>query len=190
MTQRIFAIDRWTEVTDKTQVDFYSSKGMSRKVVLQVNAPQRTNLILVTPEGEPHFLARVEGRDEIEFTHAGDFSLTVEEGTVYVASADGQKVHIAETGAATFTKIAERRRYSPEVMMMQAAMRENQRRLEAMMAGEIERRVQAHVNRQATNRPAPSENGAGPEPKPEPKPEAGVPVEPNGGGANVEPKAE
>lgn len=129
--QKMMDLRNWRRITNETTLPFPSHK--LREVKLHVNAPYRT-LLLIEQAGELHFLAAVEGRDEVSVDVDGDFSLTVDGPECFVYTTEGSTVHVEHIDAQTFTKVAERRRISPEMAMMQRLMNENRLAVEQARA--------------------------------------------------------
>jgi len=132
-----------------------------RDVVMQVNAPKRVELHIVYG-GEPTFLATVEGRDTLQFWVDGPFEITPDGGDVYVSTSDGAKIHLEDIGEATFTRIVERRRVSPEVALMERTMQINIRRMMEIQQTEMERRLAAHENNRSSGSAAGSSDAQEP----------------------------
>lgn len=136
--QRLTNIDKWRCVEAGKAMNF--ENDAVRRIRLDVNAPTEVSLFYATGDGEVYFLARVVGRDVIEFaTHGGTFSITVEDGDCWVYTIDGEDVSFSVPDAVVFTKLFERRARNPEVEMMAHAMRENTRRMMEQQANELER---------------------------------------------------
>lgn len=131
--QRLFNVSKWKPLREGSALRFEGARP--RFVRLEVNAPQAVGLYLQEQEtGEALFLARVVGRDTVEFHVGGAFTL-VSDGEAYVYSADGEYIHAEATDPEIFTRIAERQRIPPEIVHMQRMMNANiERRLAAQRA--------------------------------------------------------
>lgn len=128
--QRIFNVDKWSLLEDGKSVSF--GKVEPRRVRLHVNAPDPAKLFYSDPDGTVTFLARVLGRDVVEFGAYGEFSLTAEGGDIWFDTVDGEDISFSIPDAVIITKITERRARNPELEMMQYMMNRNiQRRLDA-----------------------------------------------------------
>lgn len=134
--QRMFNLDKWERLKEGEGLEF--SNPRPRNVRLEVNAPVRTALYVVDPEGEVHFLALVEGRDTVEWGSSGAFQLTVEGADVMVYTADGADIAQRVIAPVIFTKIAERRRRNPELEYIAHQMQLNMERRLEQQAGELE----------------------------------------------------
>lgn len=143
--QRIHNVDKWQRVEDQRAVNF--GKEQPRRVRLDVNAPDAVKLFYSDGNGETMFLARVVGRDVLEFTTTGAFSLTVDGGDLWFFSVDGEDYSFEIPDAVILTRIAERRPRNPEFELMQYhANRNIELRLQQMrleLDAEWRRREQA-----------------------------------------------
>lgn len=132
--QKINNLSRWVVLDEGQRVDFPNPKP--RVVRLDVNAPSAACLYIFTdPNGEesadPLFLARVEGRDLVEFHSEGAFGLTVEGGSVNLYTVDGDDPSFRLVEPQAFVKVIERRRRNPEVEFIMHKMQQNlDRRME------------------------------------------------------------
>lgn len=129
--QRIFNVNKWTTLPEGSAIEYPSTKP--RVVRLEVNAPSPVSLFVVSDGEDPEasFLARVEGRDTVEFHVTGKFSLTCEGGFCNVYTIDGDRWAFVDLAPIVFTRIAERRRRNPELeRMMLIAQHNMERRLE------------------------------------------------------------
>lgn len=128
--QRIFNVDKWSLLEDGKSVSF--GKVEPRRVRLHVNAPDPAKLFYSDADGGVTFLARVLGRDVVEFGAYGEFSLTAEGGDIWFDTVDGEDFSFSIPDAVIITKITERRARNPELEMMQYLMNQNiQKRLDA-----------------------------------------------------------
>lgn len=115
--QRIHNVDKWQRVEDQRAVNF--GKSEARRVRLDVNAPDPVKLFYSDGEGEIMFLARVEGRDVLEFFTTGAFAITVDGGDLWFFTVDGEDYSFSIPDAVILTRIAERRPRNPEFELMQ-----------------------------------------------------------------------
>lgn len=173
--QRLFNIDKWQNLKEGDALAF--SNPRPRNVRVEVNAPTKSSLYYVDPEGEVIFLALVEGRDTIEFGSTGAFQLTVEGAPVMVYTADGADISMKPVSHGSFTKIVERRRRNPELEQIAALMQRNMERRLEQQSAELEqlftRRAAAFADAQRASQPsnvepqpAPSGSGEGAPPAP------------------------
>lgn len=139
--QRMFNLDKWLLLKEGETITFPSRRP--RTVKVEVNAPQSVCLYVRDGDKPNQFLALVEGRDTVEFSSAGDFSLSVEEGSIWVYSADGDHVHAVVEDPVIFTRIAERRTRNPELEYITHVMQSNLERRLAQQADELERAIVA-----------------------------------------------
>lgn len=129
--QRIFNVDKWQRVENGRAVNF--GKSDPRRLRIDVNAPDPVKLFYSDGNGETMFLARVCGRDVIEFNALGAFSITVDGGDLWLATVDGEDYSFDIPDAVILTKIAERRPRNLEFEMMQYQANANiERRLQQM----------------------------------------------------------
>lgn len=128
--QRMFNVTKWRALTEGQALTIDNERA--RVVRVEVNAPQPAGLYLFNAgNGAAVFLARVVGRDTIEFYSDGKFTL-VSDGEVYVYTADGETVHHESVDPVIFTRITERRQVNPEIRRIQEVMNLNiERRLAA-----------------------------------------------------------
>lgn len=159
--QKIRNISDWIRVEDGKAINFERTNG--RLVRLQVNAPQPVCLDYADANGETTFLARVVGRDVVEFTCSGEFAIIVTGGDLWLHTVDGEQIHFEIPEAVTFTKLVERRQRNPELELMERRMHENFRRLllaqQQQMAVVVDQRVAAATA--AASQPGATGNGAG-----------------------------
>lgn len=182
--QRLFNLEQWKCLSEGTQVDFRNPRP--RTVRLELNSPGEAALYLIDGEGETFFLALVKGRDVVEFSAPGAFSLTVEGSDVYVLTVDGDDVSFIVVAPRIFTKIMERRRRNPELEYVTAMMQRNvERRLE-QQSRELQqlfaRRLEAAEQVSATRR-LPSGSGGEPGPDNRSQPPPAVDAESDRGGS-------
>lgn len=141
--QRLFNLNKWVELEEGAGVSFPSTKP--RLVRLEVNAPGVSFLYVSQDQDpydqaekpEPVFLARVEGRDTLEWHTSGGFSLIAEGGPCNVYTVDGDDVSFVNLSPTVFTRIAERRKRSPELEYIAAMMQRNMERRLDQQAAEL-----------------------------------------------------
>lgn len=124
--QRLFDLSKWSLLKEGARLSFLNKHP--RKVTLEVNAPGPV-LLYVLIDGTPNFLAKVDGRDTIEFHPDGPFDLVAEGGNLNVYTADGADIAQEALDDRIFTKIVQRRPRNIEMEIMQRAARENTERL-------------------------------------------------------------
>lgn len=163
MGQRLGNLDKWEPLAGdgKSGVSF---PGGPRPVTLEVNAPERTALYVeyevpkLDADGnvrgfdlKEQFLALVEGRDKVEFTVGGDFTLFADKDCLYYTG-DDQETHNVVIAPVIFTRIANRKERNPNMEMMEFKMRLNiERRMQALEREAMLRRKD-EVNRYAPRR--------------------------------------
>lgn len=133
--QRIFNYEKWQELSPDKALQF--SNARPRKVVVEVNAPDPAILHLIDADGVSYVLAGVHGRDTIEFWSRGAFSLITDDGSIWVYTADGDDHSSVVDAPVKFTKIAERRRRSPELERIAFEMQANMNRRLEHQANEL-----------------------------------------------------
>lgn len=128
--QRLFNVTKWRRLCEGQAIPFPADRP--RVVRLELNAPQAVGLYLLdAPSGKMVFLARVIGRDTVEFHVGGPFSL-VADGEVFVYAAQGEVIHHVNDDPEIYTRVVERRQLNPEIVAIQRAMNLNiERRLAA-----------------------------------------------------------
>lgn len=162
--QRIYNLEKWTRVGNGQALTFQGERP--RTVRLEFNAPEPT-LVYVSDDaaadGECVFLARVVGRDVVEFSPSGPFTLHAdvpgrdgEAGEVYVLTADGDDVSITLEAPVSFTKLVERRRRSPELERMVQLMNRNMEERIAQATRELERRYSRDSEQRGIQRGLPA----------------------------------
>lgn len=129
--QRIQNMASWQKVEDGKALNMLG--GAMRRVRLDVNAPDAVRLWFVNGNGEMTFLARVVGRDVLEFVGSSeDFAIIVEGGECWFQSIDGEKLAFAIPDAVTMTRLIERRPRNHEMELMMFMQNQNlERRLAA-----------------------------------------------------------
>lgn len=146
--QKVYNLSKWIELPHGARLQFTTDRP--RTVRFEVNAPREVALYVaddVRPEGdgECRFLALVKGRDTIEFSADGAFSLVTagdEHEPIMVFTADGDDVALELAAPESFTKIVERRRRNPELEYMVSVMERNMHARLQQQAAEFERRFQ------------------------------------------------
>lgn len=141
--QRLFNLNKWSVLEEGKAISFRGSKP--RLVRLEVNSPGEVFLYIsqendptVDPDPEVVFLARVCGRDTLEWhAAAGGFSLMVEGGSCNVYTIDGDDPSFRNLTPTIFTKIVERRPRNPEFERMAALMQLNVERRLAQQKQEL-----------------------------------------------------
>lgn len=160
MGQKIGNLSKWNVLAEGEVREF---PGDARVVVIEVNAPEATQMWVTHGAETPHiekrvgmsasepddyhkecFLCLVEGRDTIEFAVEGPFSLSCEGGDLWYYTADqrsGAGLLNREVGEVIFTKIANRKSRNSNLEMMQFRMQQNAARRERQLLAEVERRM-------------------------------------------------
>lgn len=134
--QRLFNIGKWTVLRDGQSLRFESDRP--RVVKLDVNSRSDVGLYLMDAvTGGTVFVARVCGRDSVEFHVGGSFTL-VSDGECSVYTADGQSIHHEVVDPVIFTRMSERRQIAPEVRKIQELMNLNMERRLARQRVEFE----------------------------------------------------
>lgn len=159
--QRLSNIDKWFAVEDGKSISFENAQP--RRMRLDVNAPVPVCLYYASSDGEVYFLARVEGRDCVEYGAIGEHSVTVEGGPVWMSTIDGEDFSFSIPDAVILTKLVERRPRNPELELMQHMMNRNIDARLAAQRNELEelwaRRERAALA--AAPKPAPTGDEAG-----------------------------
>lgn len=145
--QRIFNIDKWTLLPTGKAIHF--NGDTPRKVVLEVNASDPTKLILVREKGSS-FLARVCGRDTVEFYVDGSFGLANSGADCFVYTVDGVEFTFTDVENESYTVVRDRQERNYELELITARMMENMSRRLEQQAHEIE----ASLERRAAERQA------------------------------------
>lgn len=142
--QRIFNFDDWHTLTEGQKVTFGDETSVPRIVVLHLNAEDKAKLF-VEEHGTTHFLALVEGRDEVHFAADALVTLTVVGGTVNVMTAEAAHWEMEPVDDQTYATLVERRVRNPELeQMMYLAQRNIEARMNAQYE-ERERRLEARL---------------------------------------------
>ena len=181
--QRLFNVNKWVELNEGKGVTFPGDRP--RVVRLEVNSPGETFLYIhqdnddASDDVDTSFLARVCGRDTLEFHVSGKFSLSSEGPPCNIYTVDGDNIAFENLTPTIFTKIAERRARNPELEYIAAKMQANMERRLEQQAHELKHQYRLDAERAERARaalPAP-EGVAG---------DAGPPPEQDGDGADGE----
>lgn len=158
--QRMFNLSKWRVVSEGELIRY--ERDHPRTVRFEVNAPNLVRLDLIEDGREPVFLARVIGRDVIEFSADGSFDITVDGGECFFYTVEGDDWSVEPVDDRTFTRIVERRSRNPELEHMMYMQQINmERRLEAQ-AAELERRFSARFPEGHAQRDISAAQGDGP----------------------------
>lgn len=164
--QRIFNVDKWATLEVGKSIGFPSHRP--RVVRLETNSRDEVALYLATDDDEIRFLALVKGRETVEFVSPGKFALLCEGGSVNLYTADGDDISFVNLAPVIFTKIAERRKRSPELEYIAAMMQANLNRRMEQQRNELEalfeRRERERAGFQLAS-PASAAKGAGGKPE-------------------------
>ena len=142
--QRLHNVDKWFQVEAGKAVNFGASTE-PRHVRLDVNSEGVSYLYYADGDGVTRYLARVEGRDVIEFRSTGEFSITVEGSDVWMYTIDGEDLSFKIPDARKLTKLIERRPRDPALELMEYQMRRNMDERMRAIADEMERRLNRHI---------------------------------------------
>lgn len=123
-------LTRWVLVPPGAAVEF--NRPEARTVRVEVNPEGDAGISVIWPSGEVQFLAEVSGMTLLEFAATGAFQL-VSDATVWMYSAEFEKLAFEVPDPIIFTKIATRRQRSPEMDYMMEIMHKNQERLFAKL---------------------------------------------------------
>lgn len=141
--QRMFNLSKWAELGEGQSIWFPSTRP--RVVRMDVNAPGDARLYVVQEGGEPAFLARVVGRDVLEFFVEGAFGLVTEGSTVNVYTIDGDNWAYEDPDPIVFTRVTERRPRNLELEYITMMMSQNVEKRLASQAREMERRFEQRL---------------------------------------------
>ena len=188
MAQRLGNLDKWIPIEGDRQRGLFFP-GDARKVTLDVvtGEPVRLYVEYEVPPDEAgqgggtreQLLTVVNGRDSVEFTVGGDFTLFASGGDALVYTIDGQEVHNVDIAPVIFTRIASRKVRNPNLEMMEYQMKLNlQRRMEQLEL-EAAARLKDTVNRYAAQR----------SPRTPPAAVGQQPASEDAGGEGTEPRA-
>ena len=142
--QRLFNLSKWRVVSEGELIRY--EREHPRTVRFEVNAPNLVRLDLIEDGRDPMFLARVIGRDVIEFSADASFEITVDGGDCYFYTVEGDDWSVEPVDDRTFTKIVERRQRNPELEYMMAVQQQNMEKRLAAQADELERRFAARYS--------------------------------------------
>lgn len=134
--KRLHNVNKWTELSPSHSLTFANDRP--RLIKLQVNPQEDCRLYYQDQSGELRFLARVFERDTVEFFSDGAFVLTCD-GECGIYTMDGDDVSSTITDPVIFTKIAQRRRRSPELEFIAAQMQANMNRRLEQQSHELRR---------------------------------------------------
>lgn len=180
---RLYNVNDWVEMNEGQKMAF---PGENRKVVLQVNSPEPVLLYLIQevngdgtipPKKEPRFLARVCGRDTLEFYVPGTFSLS-SDGLVQLTGTElGEPVYAVDDDPDVYTRIVERRQRNHEQERMMWMAQQNFERVLRTALDDQERRYELReraVTRKAEDEAKAARDAAAAARKAESKPDAGA----------------
>lgn len=156
--QRLFNVERWSLIKEGEAINFGNT--VPRRVRIDVNAPEPVKLYYNDPDGNLLFLARVHGRDILDFGCYGEFALTAEGGDCWVYTVDGEDFSFVIPDAVVLTKIVERRARNPELELMQHMMNRNMEMRMEQQRAELERRYEQLAARAAIGAGKPADAGA------------------------------
>lgn len=152
MTQKFYDLDRWQKLNAGQMLSFDLSRP--RTVTIEVNAPQEALVHVSDSDGVVLFVARVLGRDRLEFGVRGPFSLSTDVDDVFIYTDDSARVHHVNEAPESFTKVMTRRHRNPELEAMMRLMKSNMDRQLAKQAEHYEQLVQRSVATIAAQSPA------------------------------------
>lgn len=130
---RVFNPSKWSRIPKGSGLEIAASEILqTRRIRLEVNAPERTKAYFVLEKSEPVFLATFEGLEVIEFT-APPEALRVEflgNDDVWYFTSDGDQIAVPRPESPSFARVANRRARNPELERMMFMMNQNiERRL-------------------------------------------------------------
>lgn len=158
--QRLFNLDKWTPLSEGRALAFDLDRP--RVVRLDVNSAGPCNLYVMQREQEgsdASFLARVEGRDVIEFHVNGAFALVADGDGCNVYTVDGDVWTFRDLAPEIFTRIHERRVRNPELEYILAKMQANMERRLATQADEIRGAIERRERARSLPSPASGDGG-------------------------------
>lgn len=144
MTQQMMNLSKWKWLTEGELARFTGIKP--RAVRLDVNAPDKIKMFIRYDDGEPVFLALVEGRDRIEFGVDGAFDLYIEGGECAFYTVDGSDWSVEKVDHRSFTRIMERRVRNPELEKLMHLQQVNLERRLAQQERDFEKRLERRLN--------------------------------------------
>lgn len=200
MTIRLDGLSRWKAIQAGEQLRLAGDTDDTRRVRLQLNCEETTWVYCdyAELEGPAQFLAAVgPGPETIEFFARGDLVVSFhpsasegEQPQVWLFTSELEPNVTPVHDAVSFTEIVTRRARNPELEMMQAIARHNQRQMDETLARQSDNiaRLEAMLEQKVkTNEPVnpgtTAGGGAGEIPRPNPD-ENG---EPGGAGGSVKP---
>jgi hypothetical protein len=133
--QRMFNLSKWTKISEGETVEFPSTRN--RRVRVEVNSPAVSRIWTVNDDGDLTFLARINGRDSIEFFAVGQLRFHIEGGEVWIYTSDGEDISAVIPDAQSFTRVMERRQRNPQLEYIAAQMEANMNRRMEKQADEI-----------------------------------------------------
>lgn len=134
--QRFYNLDKWQKIGEGEVITFTDTRP--RTVRVEVNAPDDTGIFIFEGDSKDgQFLARVCGRDVLEFSPNDKFAL-VADGECYIYTADGQNWAMAPVDDMSFTRIVERKQRNPELERMMYEMQYNLEKRLAKQAEDFE----------------------------------------------------
>lgn len=133
--QRMFNLNKWTKIAEGETVEFPSTR--SRRVRVEVNSPSVSRIWTVDDDGNLMFLARVNGRDTLDFYAIGQLRFHIEGGEVWIYTSDGEDISAVIPDAQSFTRVMERRQRNPQLEYIAAQMEANMNRRMEQQADEI-----------------------------------------------------
>lgn len=137
--QKMFNLTKWRGIEEGEVITFADTRP--RTVRLEVNAPTEVQLFIGSGDADMDFLALVKGRDVIEFSAEGAFSLTVDGGMCNIYTADGDDISVHAVDPVSFTRIVERRQRNPELEHMMMVMQINVEKRLAQQAEDFQLRL-------------------------------------------------
>lgn len=140
--QRIFNFEDWLKCGPENMFSFGTDDSPERVVVLEVNAEEKCKLFVHDRHGEEHFLALVEGRDEVQFSVGGSWGLHTT-GFCNIKTSEAFDHTVDPVDDTTFTTLMERRVRNEDLELMMFLANQNVEKRIAEQAAEFERRLAA-----------------------------------------------
>lgn len=131
--QKFGNLDKWLVVEPNTAILFEHQ----RRVRLSLVAPVGTDLTVTYAHGRNEYFTTVSGSDVVEFEALEGMSLKASKPVRYY-SAETEFVHIEETGAPSYAKVAQRKERNPEM-----------ERIAEIAARNVEKRMRYAMDEQA-----------------------------------------
>lgn len=119
--QKFHNLDQWVPMTASDTIKFGSEK--QRMITLQVNAPEACKLFVKMGKTK-RFLARVLGRDTVQFAWDGPCEVSVD-ADVYVYAREPEQTFVINDKAVSYTRVMERRARNPELEAIEAKVMGN-----------------------------------------------------------------